>query len=165
MELRDWPTKKPGDQDQVVRTIQHLLNSRGEDVAPDGVFDDRTQACVASFQKANGLAEDGIVGGDTWEALIVDLELGARGDAVKAAQTQLYIRGTLPEVDGVYSMKMNISVRRLQVLKHLDPHGVVDKATWNAMVSDTDLPAVSRDLSRDSFDWQAKLRSMLRPEG
>ena len=108
---------------------------------------------------------DGVAGNETWEALIVDLDFGATGHAVRAAQTQLYIRGTLPEVDGVYSMKMNISVRRFQVLKHLETTGVVDRATWHAMVSDTELPSVSRDLSRDGFNWQDKLRSMLRPEG
>jgi len=161
----DWPIKKRGDEDQVVRTVQHLLNSHGASLTPDGVFAEQTEEALISFQKAGGLAVDGVVGGTTWEALIVDLEIGARGDAVRAAQTQLYIRGTLPEVDGIYSMKMNISVRRFQVLKHLEADGVVNKATWLAMVGDEDLPAVSQDLSRDGFNWQDNLRSMLRPEG
>jgi peptidoglycan hydrolase-like protein with peptidoglycan-binding domain len=160
-----WPAKKRGDQDQVVRTVQYLLSSQGSSLPPDGVFGELTEAAVSSFQEAQGIDESGVVGNETWEALIVDLDLGARGDAVKAAQTQLYIRGTLPEVDGVYSMKMNISVRRFQVLKHLETDGVVERETWHAMVSDADLPAVSQELSRDSFNWQDKLRSMLGPEG
>jgi zinc D-Ala-D-Ala carboxypeptidase len=172
----EWPMRKRGDEDQVVRTLQHLLNHHGATLEADGVFGEQTEAAVAAFQnakqraalfaenKAQSLPENGVVGAETWEALVVDLEFGAAGDAVRAAQTQLYIRGTLPVVDGVYSMKMNISVRRFQVLKHLPTDGVVDRATWHAMVSDTELPAVAQDLSRDGFDWQAKLRSMLRPE-
>lgn len=160
-----WPTRKQGDQDQVVRTLQHLLNFHGAGLSPDGVFGELTQAAVDTFQKANAVPAGGVVGGATWEALIVDLEFGATGDAVRAAQTQLFIRGTLPEVDGTYSMKMNISVRRLQGLKGINPSGVVDTQTWHAMISDTNLPETSRDLSKDGFDWQQKLRSMLRPDG
>lgn len=159
-----WPVRKQGDQDQVVRTLQHLLNSHGSGLTADGVFGEATHRAVISFQESKGLTPDGATGNDTWEALIINLEFGATGDAVRAAQVQLYIRGTLPEVDGTYSMKMNISVHRFQALKGLASSGVVDAQTWHALISDTNLPEASRDLSRDGFDWQAKLRSMLRPE-
>lgn len=148
-----------------MRTLQHLLNFHGAELSPDGVFGDQTAAAVSVFQQARGLGGAGSVDAATWEALIVDLQLGASGDAVRAAQTQLYIRGTLPEVDGVYSMKMNVGVRRFQMLKQLEPDGIINRATWLEMLGDTNLPQASADLSRDGFDWQARLRAMLRPEG
>lgn len=164
MATLEWPAPMRGDQDQAVRTIQHLLNHHGGAVTPDGVFGAHTESAVRAFQENKELPANGVVGNETWEALIVELEFGSRGDAVRAAQTQLFIRGTLPEVDGIYSMKMNISVHRFQVLKRLATSGTVDRATWKALVGDKDLPAASADLSRDGFDWQTKLRSMLRPE-
>lgn len=50
-------------------------------------------------------------------------------------------------------------------MKQIAPSGAVDRATWLQMVSDRELPSISRELGDDGFDWQAKLRSMLRPEG
>lgn len=160
-----WPVRKKGDEDQVVRTLQHLLNHHGAGLVPDGVFGDTTADAVTAFQQSKALEGDASAGDITWNALIVDLQFGATGDAVRAAQTQLYIRGTLPEVDGTYSMKMNISVHRFQALKGLEASGIVDARTWHALISDTNLPEASRDLSQDGFDWQQKLRSMLRPDG
>lgn len=160
-----WPVRRQGDEDQVVRSLQHLLNSHEAGLTADGVFGELTHAAVAAFQQGQGFTPDGIAGPAVWNALIVDLRFGATGDAVRAAQTQLYIRGTLPEVDGTYSMKMNISVHRFQALKGLNANGTVDAQTWHALISDTNLPETSRDLSSDGFDWQQKLRSMLRPDG
>ncbi|MGQ0678211.1 MAG: peptidoglycan-binding domain-containing protein [Actinomycetota bacterium] len=160
----DWPEKKQGDEDPAVRTLQHLLNHHGANLNPTSAFDETTGKATIAFRESRGLPSGRTVDSAVWEALAVDLRLGDRGEAVKAAQYQLFVRGTLPGVDGIYSMKTDISVRRLQVLKRLDPDGTVDLETWQAMVSDTDFPTISEELSRDGFDWQAKLRSMLRPE-
>uniref|UniRef100_UPI0039C71F51 peptidoglycan-binding domain-containing protein n=1 Tax=Calothrix sp. CCY 0018 TaxID=3103864 RepID=UPI0039C71F51 len=35
----------------------------------DGIFGDATRAAVVQFQKQNGIATDGIVGPQTWQAL------------------------------------------------------------------------------------------------
>jgi hypothetical protein len=68
----DRPTVKVGSTGQAVEGLQKRLTRLGHDPGPvDGSFGARTDAAVRSFQKANSLAADGIVGTDTWEALMV----------------------------------------------------------------------------------------------
>src|SRR5688500_18394589 len=98
----EWPVKQLGDQDQGVRSLQHLLNLHGAALEPDGVFGEATQAAVKEFQTAHALTDDGVVVPATWQALVTDVGNGDSGEAVKAAQVQLYVRGTLPTVDGVF---------------------------------------------------------------
>jgi peptidoglycan hydrolase-like protein with peptidoglycan-binding domain len=59
-----------GDQGDAVRAVQSQLASRGVDVAVDGDFGQQTERAVQSFQRAKGLAVDGIVGPGTWAALV-----------------------------------------------------------------------------------------------
>ena len=51
------------------RYVQTLLNQKGYSLDVDGMFGPKTQAAVKSFQRANGLVVDGIVGKNTWAAL------------------------------------------------------------------------------------------------
>lgn len=66
---------RTGSSGQDVVTLQYLLNVAAEFnsaiPAPtqDGIFGKNTQQSVAAFQKAAGLAPDGIVGPLTWQAL------------------------------------------------------------------------------------------------
>ncbi len=67
----DRPTVRAGSTGPAVEALQKRLTRLGHDPGPvDGSFGDRTDAAVRSFQKANALAADGIVGPDTWEALM-----------------------------------------------------------------------------------------------
>jgi peptidoglycan hydrolase-like protein with peptidoglycan-binding domain len=68
---------RAGSQGEDVRELQGLLG-----VTVDGIFGDQTRAAVIGFQKANGLAVDGIVGPITWGALV------AQGDRVRAKQEE-----------------------------------------------------------------------------
>jgi hypothetical protein len=53
-----------------VRELHDLLRRAGSDPEPtDGDFGDGTDQAVKSFQRARGLADDGVVGRDTWAAL------------------------------------------------------------------------------------------------
>lgn len=54
-----------------VRQLQHQLRRWGYAVPVDGQFGPRTNAVVRDFQRKRGLGVDGVVGANTWDALLV----------------------------------------------------------------------------------------------
>lgn len=52
-----------------VEQLQILLNQHGASLNKDGRFGPLTLAAVEAFQRARGLVVDGVVGGQTWDAL------------------------------------------------------------------------------------------------
>ena len=64
-------TLRKGDNGNQVKTLQRLLSAMGYDCGGvDGIFGSRTLIAVKEFQKAKGLTADGIVGKNTWNALL-----------------------------------------------------------------------------------------------
>ncbi len=67
---------REGDTGAGVRTVQYLLaviayfNDAVRSPAYDGVFGSGTRAAVESFQRSEGLNADGVVGRETWNALL-----------------------------------------------------------------------------------------------
>ncbi|MBQ2720790.1 MAG: peptidoglycan-binding protein, partial [Clostridia bacterium] len=62
---------KIGSRGPQVELLQSILNRLGYNSgAVDGIFGIRTQNAVRRFQNAVGLSVDGIVGDDTWAALL-----------------------------------------------------------------------------------------------
>ncbi len=67
----DKPFLKLGSQGTEVTEVQALLKLMGYYTgAINGTYDDSTANAVFQFQKAAGLSPDGIVGTDTWNALL-----------------------------------------------------------------------------------------------
>ena len=69
----DLPTVKQGDTGELVRAAQFLLNGRKCSVGiwgADGDFGPATLAAVKAFQRRNDLEVDGIIGPETWAALL-----------------------------------------------------------------------------------------------
>jgi zinc D-Ala-D-Ala carboxypeptidase len=131
-----WPTLAAGDVGDLVVAAQFLLQSRGSSVGADGDFGAGTQAAVTAFQRANGLAADGIIGGATWEALISDVKLGSAGPAVQAAQQLLVTRiGVDVAIDGAAGAATVSAIRSFQGVKCLGQTGVVGRFTWNSLAS------------------------------
>ncbi len=67
------PELMVGDEGEAVRAAQSLLELRGFRcgwMGCDGEFGDKTQSAVGKFQRARGLTQDGIIGRETWAALI-----------------------------------------------------------------------------------------------
>ena len=70
-----------GDEGEAVRDIQDRLGALGfsTDADPVGTFGNTTLTAVKTFQEKRGLWTDGIVGPDTWRALVsAGYTLGSR---------------------------------------------------------------------------------------
>lgn len=68
-------TIRQGDRGDDVKEMQEILIRNGYNVGStgaDGIFGKNTKAAVVGFQKANGLAADGICGPRTWEKLLAE---------------------------------------------------------------------------------------------
>ena len=63
------PTLRKGDHGDAVKNMQRLLNESGYSVEPDGAFGPATVKALKDFQRANGLAADGVCGPKTWAVL------------------------------------------------------------------------------------------------
>ncbi|HEY0607569.1 MAG TPA: peptidoglycan-binding domain-containing protein, partial [Herpetosiphonaceae bacterium] len=101
--LASWPTVRLNDNGPNVKTVQHLLRQRSSTITADGAFGPATESAVKSFQSANGLTPDGVVGSNTWSKLVVTVDVGSTGEAVRGLQVQLNKHGySSVVVDGVY---------------------------------------------------------------
>ncbi|MGQ4531941.1 C40 family peptidase [Dermabacteraceae bacterium P13115] len=65
----ETPRLRRGHVSAHVRTLQEKLNNYGASLRVDGAFGSATYRAVRSFQSANSLMVDGIVGPNTWSAL------------------------------------------------------------------------------------------------
>lgn len=63
------PVLRKGDHNDHVRFLQGELNKLGAKLKPDGRFGKETEKAVKTFQKLNGLDQDGVVGPETWSRL------------------------------------------------------------------------------------------------
>jgi peptidoglycan hydrolase-like protein with peptidoglycan-binding domain len=144
--ISPFPLVRVGDRDHPVRTLQFLLRARDHAVAADGIFGPKTDAAVRAFQQEKKLAVDGIVGPRTWSALIVQVQQGSRGDAVRGVQEEFQFRnlsgdpGTGLQVDGIFGPRTDAAVRGFQQALALDfpevtVDGIVGPVTWRALVS------------------------------
>jgi peptidoglycan hydrolase-like protein with peptidoglycan-binding domain len=144
--LSPWPVVRQGANGHPVRTLQDLLRARNHAVAVDGVFGPQTAAAVRAFQGERHLAVDGDVGPNTWLALIVTVQRGSEGDAVRGVQEEFQFRNLSGDpskglaVDGIFGPKTEEAVRGFQQALHADipsvvVDGIVGPVTWQALVS------------------------------
>lgn len=161
----------PGDSGAQVKILQYYLSVLAyfdENLPmPSGssVFDEKTEKAVREFQAQQGLTVDGIVGRQTWNALLAAynrtiasipqeylvsadeiypgkfLAPGQSGREVEALQKFL-VRASdnLPEipkvaVTGAYDDQTAAAVRAVQAMEDLPQNGVTGPLTWNAVVS------------------------------
>ena len=131
-----WHSYKQGDTDNNVVALQYLLRQQGyTNLIADGTFGAETQAKVKNFQNKNGIEEEGVVGQETWEALIVKVSQGNNGDAVKAVQFLLAKKyGYSLEVDGIFGPLTVEAVKSFQSKQGLTADGIVGPLTWQKLI-------------------------------
>ncbi|MEZ4403996.1 MAG: peptidoglycan-binding protein [Kofleriaceae bacterium] len=131
-----WPRVALGDFNQDVTTVQYLLTASGRPVGLDGRFGAGTDSAVRSLQRSRGLVDDGIVGEQTWLALIVEVEQGDGGAAVEATQYLLKNRyGASLDITGQFGPTTAAAVSRFQASVCLGQTAVVGRYTWNGLVA------------------------------
>ena len=145
------PTVYSGSRGESVKTLQAQLNAKGFNVGSvDGIFGKNTRAAVMAFQKANGLAADGIVGKLTWAKLYDTTAAlpaastatgtqpmvyrGSRGDAVRKLQELLNKKGfDCGAADGIFGSKTYAAVVAFQKANGLSADGIVGPLTWGKL--------------------------------
>lgn len=160
-----------------VEDVQKRLAKLGYDLGPsgvDGVFQGATLEAVRAFQRAHGLADDGVVGPKTWAVLVdATFALGDRilylrypylhGADVATLQTALNVLGfPCGLVDGIFGPATERAVREFQYNTGLPADGVAGDETLRAVERlrhawrDRD-PAVPSELKRLATDRQARI--------
>jgi peptidoglycan hydrolase-like protein with peptidoglycan-binding domain len=147
MALQPWPLVRRGDKAHPVPSLQYLLRARGHIVTVDGDFGPKTEAAVRAYQKEKNLAVDGIVGPQTWRALIITARRGDQGDAVRAVQEEFQYRNLSGDpnkglqVDGIFGPRTETAVRDWQQLLHdndepaMAVDGIVGPMTRQSLIS------------------------------
>lgn len=137
-----------GDRGPAVEDVQRRLLLLGYDLGPtgvDGVFLGATEAAVSEFQKEAGVAERGIVGEETWNALVdATFTLGDRmlylryplfhGHDVRVLQSALNALGfACGEPDGIFGAFTERAVREFQANCAQPADGIVGPDTVRAL--------------------------------
>jgi hypothetical protein len=156
-----WPLEQEGSKGEDVRTVQYLVTAQGHSAGADGIFGPGTKAAVEAFQSSRGLGVDGIVGPQTWPQLIIQVQQGSSGDAVRAVQSQIHGRGAGASIaiDGIFGPATNDAVRAFQTLLGLSVDGIVGPQTWNHLVNGYLTAPDPQTAAQDVFSgWEAHSR-------
>jgi len=160
-----------GDRGEPVRDVQNRLTRLSHSVLPDdpGVFGEGTASAVAAFQTERGLPVDGIVGPETWRAIVdAGYRLGdrllyrrvpmMRGDDVARLQALLNSLGfDTGKVDGVFgpdTLKGLLDFQHNRQLAEDGISGVIVSDEWQLMEMATQKPG--REAVRER-QWLAAL--------
>ena len=141
------PMVYSGSRGESVKTLQAKLNAKGFNAGSvDGIFGKNTRAAVMAFQKANGLAADGIVGKLTWAKLYDTTAAlpaastqpmvyrGSCGDAVRKLQELLNKKGfDCGAADGIFGSKTYAAVVAFQKANGLSADGIAGPLTWGKL--------------------------------
>lgn len=90
-----FPTLRQGAGGDEVKALQKMLEASGYDCGKagiDGDFGNGTLSAVKSFQKAEGLNDDGVVGAKTWAALVAAPNKSDEYNALYASADALVTR-------------------------------------------------------------------------
>jgi murein L,D-transpeptidase YcbB/YkuD len=157
-----WPLEQEGSKGEDVKSVQYLVTAHGHPTRVDGIFGSLTKAAVKAFQSSRGLNADGIVGPQTWPQLIIQVQQGSTGDAVRAVQSQIHSRGdgAVLAIDGIFGPATNDAVLAFQTLLGLSVDGIVGLQTWNHLVNGYLAAPDPQTAAKDVFSaWEAGNRA------
>ncbi len=119
----------------------------------DAKFGDNTKAAVERFQAIMNLAIDGIIGTNTWSAIVMEfnqigiplvdeptetpLQDGSQGLAVQKFQSYLnHVLKLEPELatDGIFGTNTKQAVMKFQAMYDLKIDGLLGNKTWNKII-------------------------------
>jgi len=136
-----------GERSKAVQDLQARLERLGIDIASQelgGEFGPGTELAVRAFQQSRGLDVDGIVGDDTWRALVESSwalgdrilrlqEPNLRGDDVRDLQSRLNALGfAAGKHDGIYGWGTAAALRDFQRDLGISDDGLVGLETLKA---------------------------------
>lgn len=136
-----------GETHPAVAQLQERLMGLGfmDHDEPTEYFGTQTERAVKIFQRQNGLAQDGIVGNSTYEAIMSPdakyyaAQKGDQGDDIERIQSRLFELGYLATEDlvtGNFGDTTEAAVLKLQELNGLSQDGKVGQQTMNLLYSD-----------------------------
>lgn len=145
--LNNYPTLKQGSKGGFVVALQYLLNQYGYNLSTDGIFGSGTAKAVQQFQTNNNLTLDGIVGRNTWQALLninpasQVLKRGGKSSSVLFLQRLLlsYLY-PISNLDGIFGGETERAVKAFQSENGLVADGIVGANTWRKLFSSTGRP-------------------------
>jgi len=122
-----------------VKTLQRSLKDWGFGVTPDGLFGPGTDRAVRSFQRRQGLTDDGIVGPRTWELLLAqrktDIGTSVR-DAPVITGSENFPFARLPTADWTHAPRAFGSSRSGGARAHAGCDLYAPLGTWIYAVAD-----------------------------
>jgi peptidoglycan hydrolase-like protein with peptidoglycan-binding domain len=131
-----FPTVNDGDVGAEVTAAQYLLSEQAVNNHVTGLFDAETQTAIRQFEaRFPAVPDDGILGPLTWSELVVPLQPGARGDAVKAVQTLLNDNGAALGVDGIFGPQTRDAVVSVERTNGFHVDGIVDSDVWKLLLA------------------------------
>jgi len=140
-----FPNQSLGNRGVDVKVLQGFLMEHGAPIAVDGVFGQTTDAAVRAFQAAKGLTINGQADEATWQALLVRVEAGSTGDAVKALQRQLNEKRLAGlTVDGVFGASTRTALLAFQRHMGLTQNGIAGPLTWRYLIAHFERPTVGK---------------------
>ena len=155
---------RPGSSGSEVARMQQYLNALRDAAYPtlvrlsvDGRYGSSTASTVMQYQVLTGLSMDGMIGRNTWDAIVgeyntliggsadtypgIALRPGSRGEDVRHMQSRLnelariYPAINTQNADGIYGDNMTHAVRRFQEQFGLSADGILGRDTWARIVS------------------------------
>lgn len=133
---------RPGDAGPGVVVLLEALIAQGllpdSSASRNGIYGPEPVRLVEEFQRSRGLQVDGMVGPQTWGALLTVVTPGDNGAHVVVLQVTLIIRGLMRDTvgnhDGDYGPATQSVIRQFQTLAGLGSDGEVGPKTWTALI-------------------------------